>query len=157
MKFDEIPAKSFSYEIKPAPGQEGVKQVTTDPNADYLDTLKFDPNMLDEQADRVTIPDIKRYSEQGFDLFLLDHVVKLFERALNAKAEAYRLLEDVLSDSEQYHGLCDYLRYLSNLKNDSGSQAGYLLEAVESGGLLPAETLVKIVAMIQARERLLKS
>ena len=112
--------------------------------------------MLDEQADRVTMPDIKRYSEQGFDLFLLDHVAKLFERALSVKVEAYRLLEDVLSNSKQYHGLCDYLRYLSSLKNNSGAEAESLLEAVESGRLLSAEALGKIVGLIQEKEKLLK-
>lgn len=155
MKPNEMPEHPFSYEIKPAPGQEGVKRVTTDPVVDYLDALKFDPDMLDEQASRVTIPDVKRYSEQGFDLFLLDHTAKLFERALEVEAEAYKL-EDVLTDSKQYHGLCDYLRYLSGLKNATGASATALLEAVESGRLLPAQVAGEIVAMIQNKAGLLK-
>ncbi len=147
----------FNYDIKPAPGQEeNVKQVTTDSLADYKDAIKFDPNMLDPQASRVTIPDVQRYSEQGFDLFLLDHLAKLFNNSSVLGKDSYRL-EDIILDSKQYHALCDYLRHLSGLVSVPENEAGSLLEVVESGRLLPAEAVKKIAVVLQNKDEYLKS
>lgn len=149
------PEKSFSYNIEPAPGQENVKRVTTDPVVDYKDALQFDPDMLDPQASRVTIPDVKRFSEQGFDLFMLDHLAKLFQQSSVLNKDSYRL-EDIILDSKQYHALCDYLRFLSGLEAGQEAGAVTLLEAVESGRLLSSDAVKKIAVVLQNKDEYLK-
>jgi len=154
MTIKNSPEQPFSYDIKTPPGQEGVKRVTTDPVADYQDALKYDPDMLDPQAGRVTIPEVKRFSEQGFDLFLLDHLAKLFQKSSALNKDSYRL-EDIILDSKQYHALCDYLRYLSGSSVGQEIEAGALLEVVESGRLLPADAVKQIGLILQNQDQYL--